>query len=136
MGDRDSSRREVARQVMKHQRRADFRSVLAVAADGSRPIVVALPDDTVASMFVLVAAAGGTATVAVPVAGAEHGTLDLIPVAPDHMTEDLGEDGCPVHPDTHVDMLVTYLRRQKRPVRCQLVAPEYGFGPSKAYADA
>ena len=133
MDGREARRRSVARQVMKLQRVPHFRDALAVAADGSRPVVIALADDTVESMFRLVAAAGGTATVVAPGLG---GVLDIIPVKPDTEHGPITDDDCPLHPDTHVDMLVTYLRRQDRPVRCDVVARDYGFGVVQEFQDA
>lgn len=87
--------------------------------------MVALPDDTVKDMFALVSKAGGIATV-VTSGGPEF--LDLIRVSTGGApAQQVSEEHCPVHPDTHVDMLVTYLRRQSGPVRCELVAPNFEF---------
>ncbi len=133
MDAKDERRREVARQVIKLKRSARFHAALVTAADGSRPVVIALPDDTVERVFRIVDAAGGTATVVAP--GMERGTWDLIPVTSDD-DQRVAEDDCPLHPDTHIDMLVTYLRRLDRPVTCKVVAPDHGFGVVREFADA
>jgi hypothetical protein len=126
----DARRREITRQVLKLKRAPNFQDCLVVAPDGSRPIVIALPNDTVAAVFKVLDAAGGIGTVVVEGPG---GSFDLIPVG--EAVDGEAVDDCPVHPDTHVDMLVTYLRRQRRPVRCELVAPDHGFGLVREFQD-
>ncbi len=119
---------------MKLQRSPRFREALVTAEDGTRPIVIALLDDTVQRAFRLVDAAGGTATLIAP--GGLDDTWELIPVTPDKDSAPVADDECPLHPNTHVDMLITYLRRQDQPVRCNVVAPDHGLGIVQEFAGA
>lgn len=125
MTDREKARRDLARKVTAWMARPEFREKLLVAPNGTRPVVVCLPDDTVGHMFTLAAVAGSTANVLVP-SGQGLGIIGITPDPPGPVPTD--DEDCPVHPDTHVDMLVTYLRRRGRPTHCHIVAPRYEFG--------
>ena len=127
MDARDMERTKLARQVARLLLDADFRGALVVRDEaGERPIVVVLADDTVKSMFARVDNAGGSANVLAKI----DGRIAIISVFDEHSPNGVHvpeEDHCPVSPDTHVDMLVTYLKRQPGPVRCQVVAPDHEF---------
>ncbi len=135
MDAREASRLQLARRVVRLMADPTFRQGLARTSAGDRPVVVSLPDDTVSYMFEMARAAGPVANVITVVneGFAVLGmTADVHEVAP--MSAD--EHDCPVHPDTHVDMLVTYLRRRAKPVRCFVVAPDYEFGLVREMAHA
>lgn len=62
----DDARSAATRTVYRHLRRAAFRECLPVlTSDGDRPVIVALPDDRVASVVRQVRAAGGSGNVVV-----------------------------------------------------------------------
>ncbi len=128
MDAREADRLKLARQVVRWRTEPRFRELLAATSTGERPVVVALPDDTVQHMFELARAAGQVVNV---VTLLEGGRLALISMfaEEDAAATSLAEQDCPVHPDTHVDMLLTYLRRRQAPVRCFVAGPDYQFGP-------
>lgn len=64
----DLRRDDLTRQVYARMVNADFRALLtAVAPDGSRPVVVALPSDLVRDVLPRVESLGGAANLVVPV---------------------------------------------------------------------
>ncbi len=136
MDAREAERLKLARQVVRWMADPQFREVLAATDTGERPVVVTLPDDTVQHMFELARAAGHVVNVVTLLEGRRLSLLSMFadgtnaPVAP------VAEEDCPVHPDTHVDMLLTYLRRCDDPVRCFVVGPDYQFGPVHELADS
>lgn len=132
MSSRDIERVRLARQVTTWLREPAFREGLIVGADGSRPVVPCLPDDSVEHMFSLVEAAGGTASVVVRLPEGRFGVVGVD--RGEHGSRPADEADCPVHPDTHVDMLVTYLRRHSGPTHCRVVAPDYAFALVKEVA--
>lgn len=134
MDAREARRLKIARGVVRRMTDPRFRDSLTPDADGGRPVVVCLADDTVAYMFEMARAAGPVANVIVTTAGGGMGVVTLTAEHGDGAAPVSDEDHCPVHPDTHVDMLMTYLRRQEGPVRCVVTAPDYELGLLKELA--
>lgn len=73
-------------------------------------------DDSVEHVFSFVEAAVGTASVIVRRPEGGFGN------PPGVLPADEADSRCPVRPDTHVDMLVTCLRRHAGPTHCRVVA--------------
>lgn len=120
---REKLRRDDMREISKLLKSADFRGTFSVKdALGTRPIIVALPDDRMGWAFERVRKMGGSANITffvgddLAVIGVEPGPADL-PVA--------DEDDCPVTAETQIGMLLEYLRVRRRGVHCRLVEPEY-----------
>ena len=118
-------RLEVGREVMKALRHRDFRNSLSrTNADGEHPIIVALPDDRMSQIFEQVRGLGDVAYIGIR---GLDGDIEFISMAPacDESTASTAEvaDECPIHGDTSVGMLVTYLRAHRGPLRCREVEP-------------
>lgn len=125
---REERRRALAREVTHALRHQDFRTSLAVTtSDDVRPVIPALPDDTVGIVFRELEKYDQGANI---VTSTDHG-LAII-----HFMRVIGpqsadgpvqaahdDDACPIHRSTEIGMLLTYLRTQHAPVRCHLLAP-------------
>ena len=123
MDDRDRDRLAITRRVGKAIATDErFRALPVVDSAGVRPLLIALPDDTVSGVLGLLARShpeGVNLIVSVP-----HGQLAIVAIRRDQGSMDFGslEGDCPIHVDSQVGMLLAYLMlRPGRAVRLKPV---------------
>jgi hypothetical protein len=112
----------VAHEVLQAVRHGDFRSELSeTIRSGEHVIVPALADDPMGSFFDKLRVANGTIYIAVR---EKEGlaVLSMSPARPPRHAV-FTPDECPIHRDTHLDMLIGYLRATRGPVTCYEASP-------------
>ena len=122
MDDRSRMRLAVAHEVLQALRHGDFRSDLGeTIRSGEHVIVPALPDDPMGSFFDKLRAADGTIYIAVR---EEDGlaVLSMSPARPPRHAVP-SPDQCPIHRDTHLQMIIGYLRATRGPLTCYEASP-------------
>lgn len=104
-------------------RSKDFRSDASeTSGSGEHVIVPALPDDTMGQFFDQLRDAAGTIYVAT-LEGDEVALVSLSPSpAPKHAAPS-DDDICPVHRQSELMMVISYLRERRTPLRCYEVPP-------------
>lgn len=100
----ESPREQAMRRVMRSlpRRMASVGPLPVVGVDGSHPVVVLLPDDTVEEMETRRLRFGGEVNVVV----AYPNNMVMFP-----MRQNDRDDSMEIHPDASMDMLVVYLRQ-------------------------
>lgn len=93
-------------------------------AEGGAPMLVALPGDTMSAVFRRLNARYPDGANVVTEANNEVVLIVFDRVTAHLMTAEPVED-CPVHPDTHLSMLVAYLREHGAKIRCYEEAPDF-----------
>jgi hypothetical protein len=88
--------------------------------NGTRQVLVALPDDALGPVFRRIKSLGGTANVAVP----DGDNLAVIVFSPSS-GEATQTDECPVSRKSVVGVLLALLQSTGRPARCRLTEPDY-----------
>lgn len=123
-----AERLRVTRAVMKALGHHDFRSQLAYFGGGREvPIVVALPGERMADLFARLTQSEDHVVLATIMPFGDHAHLELVSIqraAEGNEALEAGEDECPLHQDTTVAMLLTYLQALRKPVRCHLLSPD------------
>jgi hypothetical protein len=108
--------------VLQALRNGDFRNELSeTIRSGEHVIVPALPDDPVAGFFDKLRQADGTIYIAVR---QETGlaVLSMSPARPPRHAAS-APDSFPIHPDTHLDMIIQYLQVTPGPITCYEATP-------------
>lgn len=118
-------RRNAARQVVRALRQRDFHTVLPAGDAGEPlPIVVALPEDSVGSLFEEVRRhTSRTQLLAVP-----RGR-NAIAIVQMTVTRGASRDAdpCSIHPDSEIGMMLDLLTETHRPMTCRVVDPQWRF---------
>jgi hypothetical protein len=120
--DRSRMRLAVAHEVLQAVRHGDFRNDLGeTIRSGEHMIVPALHDDPMSGFFDKLRAAHGTIYIAVR----EEDGLAVLSMStarpPRHAVP--APDDCPIHPDTHLQMIINYLRATHGPLTCYEASP-------------
>lgn len=122
MDDRSRMRLAVAHEVLRAVRQGDFRNELGeTIRSGEHVIVPALPDDPMGGFFDKLNATDGTIYIAVL---EEDGlaVLSMSPARPPRHAAPSPDD-CPVHRNTHLQMIINYLRVTPGPLTCYEAEP-------------
>lgn len=91
-----------------------------VLPDGTRQVLIALPDDELGPVFRRIKTMGGTANVAVP----DGDDLSVIVFTPFTGKAEHADD-CPVGRKSAVGVLLALLRSTGRSARCRMTEPDY-----------
>jgi hypothetical protein len=120
--DRSRMRLAVAHEVLQAVRRGDFRSELGeTIRSGEHVIVPALPDDPMGGFFDKLRAANGTIYIAV-LEEVGLAVLSMSPARPPRHAVSAPDD-CPIHRDSHLQMIIDYLRATRGPLTCYEASP-------------
>lgn len=120
---RDDERRKIAKAFTKAMASADLRSVLCNQGESGPSILVALPDDTMGTVFERLKDYDNCANLIVP--DRESFTIALFyrGEVEGYASPRRDDDDCPIHEDSEVSMFIAYLEEVRRPISCHLAAP-------------
>jgi hypothetical protein len=126
---KDRKRLNITHSLLQAVRSKEFRDATAeTTRRGEHVVTSALPDDTMAGLFEQVRTIDGPLHVAVP-DGDGFELFVMEPYArPRHAYSQAAEqDRCPISPDTHVGMVLEYLRVRGAPIFCYEASPNVAF---------
>jgi hypothetical protein len=120
---RDRQRLAVAHRILGAVRQKNFRDDTLSTKDGDHVFVPALPDDTMARLFDQLRNTDGPLHVFVP-EGDELTIFVMAPHTPPKHASRRSDSYCPVSPESHVSMVLQYMRLKGGRILCREETPE------------